>query len=932
MRFNKKTSFILIIVLLIQLIPWQTFAIDSLSPYPTHNGMGNGGTLYQNIRFNDIGNHWAKEAIQEAAALSLMKGTGNQRFQPNASLSYLEGLAIIVKAMGLEEEAQQLGEQQMPPTQRNIVILSTADNWGKGYLQVALQNGIVTPEEANQIMNLTPRQMENLEEQVNSRMVNYEERDLTPAELANLQNQIRDLLETRATWNQPVSRQQMAAWMARALKLEGIYSANMVKVNQFNDRTQIDTEKLPLVEAILQKGIMSGTSNTTFSPRQTVTRGQMAQMAVKLQEELLEERGLIKKEGEILSVEDLQHQGTTKKVFTINNHDNSKNLIITEASKMDFPVRKQGALGLSNSLKKGDWIRYYINQKNEVIYGAVDSKPVLELEGFIESINGANQQLVIVDFRNQRHILQVQPAAKIQVNGKDTVLTELLYGMEVAVTVTNNRITSIQGFLEEDPERHGYIPPGTRTKVGDVLFISSDTVEIKSGNNREKYKITPSTRVLRSERPANLFEIKTGDRVILFFDDIYSPDIATIRVEDHERHIDGIYRGQVEQVDQRNREIVLKNVYSYQQGRWVRFPKDQVKLKAEGELLYEGPRKVSLKDLTTRRDQEAYVAVESSYGVPRVAKLLLKQGSSVLYESKISDIQYGTSRMTVDNVGFTFHEGTIVVQNNRLVDMLNLDKNQTVNMVADLFRGTRNASFVSIEYTGMLEDRIDATRLVIYRGTIEDIHDYGITLGRLGYRLDYMRLEDNQWEEVSGRRRLTLTEDTLIFDSELKKEIPSTYFIDTRFIDPEDIEDDELRERIEKNFYLGKAAYFVVRETSVEGETYQEVLALNLTPRAIHEGGRLHVEHSAIGEISEVDIDAETITLTNVRHWNSLNKRWETVRTGETITSDKAVILINDDPITKDELHRLRKKAKVYVVKSKKVSTGDDAYVVIVEQ
>ncbi|SNS44078.1 S-layer homology domain-containing protein [Anaerovirgula multivorans] len=935
----KKISIVLITIILLQLIPYQAFGLEALTPHPTYNGLENGEKLYQNIQFNDIENHWGKTAIQEAAALSLMTAAANQQFQPNNSLSRLEGLTTLVKAMGLEEEAQRLGEQQAPANQRNIVILSTADHWGKGYLQVALQNGIVTPQEANQITNLTPQQIENLQEQVDDRMTAYEDRDLTPAELTNLQNQIRDQLETRATWGQPVSRQQMAAWMARALNLEGLYANNMLKINQFNDRTQIDTEKLPLVEAILQKEIMSGTSDTNFSPRQSVTRGEMARMITKVQEELLETRGLIKKEGEILSIEDLQHEGAGKKVFTINNDDNSKNLIVTgifkdgtRTSKHDFPVQKQGTLGLSNTLRKGDWIRYYINQNNEVIYGAVDTQPMTELEGFIETIDTANQQLIMTDFQNKRHILQTQPAAKIQINGKDTSLADLLYGMEVAVTLKNNKITDIQGYLEEDPDRHGYIPPGTRVKVGDVLFISSDTVEINHGGNRERYKITTNTRILRSERPANLFEIKTGDRVMLFFDDIYSPDIATIRVEDHERHLDGIYRGQIEQIDQRNKEVILKNVYTYQQGKWTKYSQDQVKLKAEGDLLYEGSTKVSLKDLSSRKDQEAYVAVENSYGVPRIAKLLLKQGSSTLHQSTISDIQYGTSRMVVDNVGFTFHEGTIVVQNNRLVDMLNLDLKQTVHVVGDVARGNRNASFVSIEYTGMLEERIDQTRLVIYRGTVADIYDYGITLGRLGYRLDYLKLEDNQWTETSGRRRLTLSEDTFIFDSELKKEIESTYFIDTRFIDPEDIEDRELRRRIENNFYLGKGAYFVVRETDMDGETYEEVLALNLTPKAIHEGGKLHIEHSAIGEIGDINIDNETITLNNVKLWNSLNKRWETSRTGETISTDRAVILLNDTPINKDELHKLRSKAKAYVVKSKNVSTGDDAYVIIVEQ
>ncbi|SDJ84249.1 hypothetical protein [Natronincola ferrireducens] len=555
-----------------------------------------------------------------------------------------------------------------------------------------------------------------------------------------------------------------------------------------------------------------------------------------------------------------------------------------------------------------------------------------EIEGFIEAIDSHNQQLVMVDFRDRQHILNIGPSPVVQINGKTVALRELPYGLEVSAILLNGVVTRIQGFLEEEPFLHGYIPPGSRTKVGDVLFIDKDTVEIKTNEGREKYQITGGTRILRNNGSANLFEVKVGDRVLLSFNDIYSPHIATIRVEDQERHVQGIYRGRIEKVDPRNREIILKDITTYENGRWLQHPKSQVKLRAEGDLLYEGGQKISLRDLTSRNNQEVYAAVENSYGLPKIAKLLLKNGFTTLYEGNITDIQYGTGRMVADNVGFTFHPGTILVKNNRLVDTLNLDLGQNVYIAADLLRGSRNTSFVSIEYSGMLEERIDGSRLVIYRGTIQDIHQNRVTIGRLARRLDYLRLEGNQWIEDWGKRTFTLTEDTFIFDSDLQKEIPSQYFTDTRFIDPEDIEDDELRERIEEEFYLEKGAYFIVREITIEGETYEEILALNLTPITTYEGGSLHIEHSSIGEIAAVDMDADTITLTNIKHWNTLNSRWEIVRGSETIHTEKAVVLINDTPINREEMYKLRKNAKAYMIKSKQVSTGDDAYVIIVEQ
>ena len=51
--------------------------------------------------------------------------------------------------------------------------------------------------------------------------------------------------------------------------------------------------------------------------------------------------------------------------------------------------------------------------------------------------------------------------------------------------------------------------------------------------------------------------------------------------------------------------------------------------------------------------------------------MLLKSGSSMEYKDRVQDIDYGTGQMVVDTNSFNYHEGTIVIKDNRLVDPLN---------------------------------------------------------------------------------------------------------------------------------------------------------------------------------------------------------------------------------------------------------------------
>lgn len=886
-KLSKAISIAIITIFCIQLLPISVNAITPFTSHPVYEGLANGGAHLSNIQFNDIGNHWAKEVIQEVSALSLMKGVNNTRFSPEGTLTYAEAITTLVRAIGKESEAQILAKEQLPLNVNGAAFVGVVEDWAKGYVQVAINEGILTQDQMAQI----------------------------------------------TTWNESVTRQQVAIWLARALDVQPTYGENIVMINNFSDWKQIDSDKLPQIESLLQKGWMQGTSPTTFSPKGRLTRGQLAQLITNVDNELLAKRGMIQKTGIVIEKENVNQQGINKTIFTIENDDNSKNIIdIIPSQNKDFVLQKEGKLSLSSPLVVGNNLEYYINNNSQVVYGKIIPNTKEMIEGFIDYIDPDNHRLIVVDFEEKRHLLQGESFTTVETNGKPTSFKDLFYGQEVAVSLNGNKIKKIEGFLDVDPSMHGYIPPGSRTKVGKVLSISSKEIELTVDNNREKYKITADTEVIRGGGRANLFEIKQGDRVLLSFDDIYTIEVASIQVEDNEKHITALYRGTLDIINEKNKEIVLDKVSLYQNGSWVSHPDQKIKLKVEGQVLFSGGSPITLKDLEGRKGKETYVAAESSYGTERVAKLLLKEGSLVAYEDKISNVQYGNSQIVVDNNIFKFHPGTIVVKNNRLVDVLNLEKDQTVYLAGGIDKGAKSAAVVAIEYDGILDDRIDGTRLAIYRGRVEDIQDYGITIGRQSYYLDYLKLNNNTWSTMDRAKKLTLTEDSYVFDSDINKEIETDYLINSRFINPNDIKDPVLRNRIKNNYYIGKTAYVVVKETTVGGRTFEEVLSLNLTPNMPIYGGLVNIDHSAIGEIEGVDIDTGKVSIKNIKNWNTLSQKWESVKTPEEILLEKAVILLNDKPLNKDSLYLVGKSSKAYIIKSKNVSTGEYAYVVIVEQ
>lgn len=756
----------------------------------------------------------------------------------------------------------------------------------------------------------------------------YPDRYLSNEEILSIMVDILGMEEDEEISNpkSKATREDAAYYLGKALNLTPAGSDEIIKVYNFKDAHRIDKEKLPLIEAVLKKGYMSGANSNSFLPKGYINRAQMAQILFNASDDLAKKRNMLAKEGQIIEKNEVVENGKKVIYFNMENIDGTRNYLkYDKKSKNIFIVQKNKAIYYPDVLQKGDFLKYYIDKNGQVLYGRFTPKKDFNLTGTIEAINYEENTIRVLDYYEKKHTIKINPNTIIEIEGKTSNIAELYYGQEVSVKLKGNDAVRLIAYDEEDPERDGYIIPGTRFKVGDVLFITGNEIEIKSSGEREKYKINSSTGITKNGTRCELFQIKPGDKVMLTFDDIYTSEVSNIKVEDEERHIEGILKGKIELVDERNKELILKEPYIYNEGKWNPYGSHNIRLKTENDKLYEDGEKISLKKIKNRKNEEVYIAFDKSYGNMNISKLLIKSGSSVAHKDKIKDIEYGTGKFVVDNNTMYFHPGTIVVKDNRLVDSLNIDKNQDVFVYSDYTRGQRHASIVSIEGTGILDDRIDGTKLIVYRGKIEDIYDYGIKIGRMNYRLDHLKLTDNKWVEMSGSEKFILTEDTLIYDSELQKIIPSNSFVSSRYINYKDIKDSTLRERVKNDFYKGKTAYFVVRETKDE----KEVLALNMTPQLNEYNQNVKTHYSTIGEIKDINVDNGTIGITKVKNYNTLNDRWEN-GSDETIDLNRSVVLLNDKPMTNDEIYKLRAKCKVYIVKNKD-SSKDMGYVLLVE-
>lgn len=209
MRKSTKTIIITLII--------YSFALASAS--------GANAAIRPGYSFKDTAQHWSAQVVESASALELIKGYPGELFKPENTVSRLEAIAIIIRALGKEAEASKLDYK------KSGIKLPPGMSWGQGHLVLAVQLGMLHKDYVYQLK-----------------------------------------------YNEPITRAEVATLVATALGLE-------LKDNPtlpFTDMDAVADVYKKYVAAVTEQGIMEGLGKNQFGPGQSMKRGQMAALMARL--------------------------------------------------------------------------------------------------------------------------------------------------------------------------------------------------------------------------------------------------------------------------------------------------------------------------------------------------------------------------------------------------------------------------------------------------------------------------------------------------------------------------------------------------------------------------------------------------------------------------------------------------------------------------
>ncbi|HHY79474.1 MAG TPA: protease complex subunit PrcB family protein [Thermoanaerobacter sp.] len=267
--------------------------------------------------FDDIQQFtWAVKAIEKMYAKGFIKGVGDKKFNPSKPVTHLEALVMILRAMGYEEQANKITE--LPKEYKGPKL-----SWGKGFITLAYQKGILTYDELK-----------------------------------------------RFNPNEKAKRYEIAKYLVRALGLEERAQQNMNKVLNYKDWDKIPKDAIGYMYVAVEKNLIKG-DGEKLKPNDPVRRVEMAVLLERLDEKVQN---------------NLNGRDVVATVYAIDNNTITVKVsggLKTFNILKNVPVYNENEYVGIDYLKPGYQIRLILDFKNNIIFVEVlnnKSEEVIPIE------------------------------------------------------------------------------------------------------------------------------------------------------------------------------------------------------------------------------------------------------------------------------------------------------------------------------------------------------------------------------------------------------------------------------------------------------------------------------------------------------------------------------------------------------------------------
>ncbi len=304
-------------------------------------------------RMADIDDDWAENDIEEALLKGFVKGYEDGTYQPNKPVTCLEVIVMLVRAAGLEDEVE---DYNLSDEEEELFY--KIPDWGKAYIAVALEEGILTEDE---IKTFNP--------------------------------------------NQGARRYQICIYMRNVLDENNVDDDDEEFMEGFIDDSLIPFKARHSVRLMAKYGVVNGYPDGSFGPNRVVKRNEVAKMLNYLDDICLKnsESNCIKGILEDIDFEDdtlTLDVDTNDKDWTFDIDENDDVKIYYDGKLMTFDE------DMEEDIETGGIIRVYVDEDDNPLLVKISSpKEDEDVDSEIQILLGT---LDYIDYDVDEEILTIE--------------------------------------------------------------------------------------------------------------------------------------------------------------------------------------------------------------------------------------------------------------------------------------------------------------------------------------------------------------------------------------------------------------------------------------------------------------------------------------------------------------------------------------------
>lgn len=498
----------------------------------TYTGRFEATDIIRNSNFVDIeDDYWAREAIVRTSALNIVKGYSAE-YRPDDPVTNQEAIAYAIRVIGQEDAAQAAGVNLMAT---NPDLSTVKDVWALGYLQLALNMGIIDFQQFNDALVT-------------------DQTTLDP-----LTNFIR---------GNNVTREQAADWLVKIVETTNPNAfqigngTTQQSIYKYSDWQSADPDKIASIEKLCMAGIMYGTTDYSFSPKNNITRADMAQILRNMDSIYYNMNNITKKYGTVGAVIN------DNSVSTLNASLNQKIYVRTSEGKVDVieynsdinlspqPQTKDAVVytdtevsGLS-ILKENDQIEYLVKpEDNTILYvQLVSNNPdESEIEGILDNVDIDNNSITIRDSQGNKMTFKLiegiirydeDKVPYLYMDIRERPISELPTGSKLKLTIKNGIVIVLNyvGDPEIRSEIRGVVTENN-SDLGYITIIDDNRQEITKSYYKNTVKVEKQQYYDKMDEIGyidSVFPNFSYDPRDIYIDDIEAGDIVFLTIDEND--------------------------------------------------------------------------------------------------------------------------------------------------------------------------------------------------------------------------------------------------------------------------------------------------------------------------------------------------------------------------------------------------------------